>query len=76
MKLESTLDYPITVSFRINDPNWSKTFERDLTPGEKDSGLKYTPSEGTVCHPYVDEVFVDSKGTQVTKSGSGGATGE
>lgn len=71
VKLESTLDYPVTVSFRLNDPNWSKIFERDLTPGEKDSGLKFTPGEGTACHPFVDEVFVDTKETQVTKTGSG-----
>jgi hypothetical protein len=71
IKLESILDYPVTVSFRVNDPNWSKTFQRDLTPGEVDTGIKFTPGEGTACHPFVDEVYVDSKETQVSKSEDG-----
>lgn len=61
VKLENTLDYPVTVSFRINSPDWSKTFERHLSPREMDTGLKFKPDEGAVCHAYLDQVFVEAK---------------
>jgi hypothetical protein len=61
VKLENTMDYPVTVSFRINNPDWTKTFERHLGPREMDTGLKYKPDEGTVCHAYLDQIFVEAK---------------
>jgi hypothetical protein len=66
MKLENTLDHAVTVSFRVMDPNWKESFERDLGPGMKDTAVKFTPEDGSACHPYVDEVYVVSKETQVT----------
>jgi hypothetical protein len=69
MKLENTLDHAVTVSFRLVDPDWKQTFERELGPDMKDTAVKFTPEEGSACHPYVDEVFVQSKETQVTHSG-------
>lgn len=69
MKLESTLDYPVTVSFRLVDPEWKQKFERELSARMKDTGIKFVPEEGTSCHPYVDEVFVETRETQVTHSG-------
>jgi hypothetical protein len=72
LKLENTLDHAVTVSFRIVDPDWKQTFERDLAANGKDLAIRFTPDEGTACHPYVDEVYVDSRATQVTHSGPGG----
>jgi hypothetical protein len=69
MKLESTLEYPVTVSFRLVDPDWKRKFERELSARMKDTAIKFIPEEGTACHPYVDEVFVETRETQVTHSG-------
>jgi hypothetical protein len=69
VKLESTLDHPVTVSFRLVDPDWKQSFERELGPKAKDAAIQFTPDEGTACHPYVDEVYVELHGTQVTHSG-------
>jgi hypothetical protein len=68
VKLENTLDHAVTVSFRIVDPDWKQSFERELSPGEKDTAIKFSPDEGTACHPYVDEVYVEDRQTQVTHS--------
>jgi hypothetical protein len=56
------------VSFRLVDPDWKKSFERELGPKMKDTAIRFTPEEGTACHPYIDEVYVVSKETQVTHS--------
>lgn len=72
LKLESTLDHAVTVSFRMVDPDWNQTFERDLEPGAKDTAIQYKPDEGTACHPYVDEVYVEPRQTQLTHSGATG----
>lgn len=72
VKLENTLDHAVTVSFRIVDPDWKLSFERELGPNGKDAAIGFAPDEGTACHPYVDEVYVDSRGTQVTHSGDAG----
>lgn len=69
MKLENTLDHAVTVSFRLVDPEWKQSFERELGPKEKDTAIKFSPEEGTACHPYVDEVYVESRETQVSHSG-------
>lgn len=68
VKLENTLDRAVTVSFRIVDPDWKQSFERELEPKAKDTAIRYSPEEGTSCHPYVDEVYVASRGAQVTHS--------
>ena len=69
LKLENTLDLPVTVSFRIVDPDWTQSFERELGPNAKDTAIHFVPDEGTACHPYVDEVYVEPHGTQVSHSG-------
>jgi hypothetical protein len=66
LKLENTLDYPVTVSFRVKDPEWSKSFERDLKAQAEDTGLKFIPETGTACHPYVDNIYVEATGTKVS----------
>jgi hypothetical protein len=68
IRLENTLDRAVTVSFRLVDPDWKQSFERDLGPGEKDALIPFTPDEGTSCHPYVDEVYVEGGATQVSHS--------
>jgi hypothetical protein len=64
VKLESQLDYAVLVSFRINDPNWRKTFTKELKPHGSDSRLAYSPEESGACHPFVDEVTVEPKEKQ------------
>jgi hypothetical protein len=70
LRLENTLDHAVTVSFRLVDPDWKQNFERDLEPNGKDAAIPYTPDEGTACHPYVDEVYVEPRATQVSHSGA------
>ncbi len=70
VQLENTLDHAVVVSFRLVDPDWKKSFERELGPKLKDMAIRFTPEEGTACHPYVDGVYVESKETQVTHSES------
>jgi len=70
LKLENTLDHAVTVSFRLVDPDWKQSFERELGPGEKNALIPFTPDEGTACHPYVDEVYVEEGRTQVSHSGA------
>ena len=70
IKLESNLDHAVLVSFRLVDPDWKKSFERELGAKMQDASIRFTPLEGGACHPYVDNVFVESKETQVTQSES------
>ena len=69
LKLENSLDHSVTVSFRLVDPDWKQTFKRDLGTNETDTGIRFTPEEGTACHPYVDEVYVEARKTQVSRVG-------
>jgi hypothetical protein len=69
LKLDNTLDHAVMVSFRLVDPDWKKSFQRELGPMMKDKAVKFAPEEGSACHPYIDEVYVESKETQVTHSG-------
>ena len=69
VRLENTLDHAVVVSFRIVDPDWKQNFEREMATGMKDTAIKFTPEEGKSCHPYVDEVYVEEKGTQVSHAG-------
>ncbi len=66
IKLENTLDHAVSVNFRLNDPEWSKTFEKNLAASGVDATLKYKPDGGTACHPYVDEVYVESKEIRIS----------
>lgn len=76
MKLENTLDWAVTVSFRLVDPEWKQSFERELGAKGKDTAIKFTPETRTACHPYVDEVYVNSRDTQVTHSSDSPAPAE
>lgn len=67
VKLVNTLDRAVRISFRLNDSDWRKTFTMDLKMGT-DMSLKFAPEEGTVCHPYVDRVFVQSREEQVSQT--------
>lgn len=66
IKLENSLDQAVVVDFRLVDPDWKKSFERELGSKMEDASIRFTPEEGTACHPYFDEVYVESKETQVT----------
>jgi hypothetical protein len=60
VKLENQTDYAVSVSFRLNDPNWHKSFTKDLKPHGADASFAFSPEEGA-CHLYVDEVTVEPK---------------
>lgn len=61
IKVKSTLDHPVTLSFRLNDADWRKNFTHDLKPNDKGAILNFSPEESVVCHPFVDQIFVESK---------------
>ena len=58
----------ILLSFRLNDPDWSKSFTATLKAGATNSGLRFTPDGGSVCHPYIDMVYIEPKEKHVTRS--------
>lgn len=68
IKMKTTLDHPVTVSFRLNDADWRKTFTHDLKPNGKDVTLNFSPGDSEVCHPFVDQVYVESKEPVVSQS--------
>jgi hypothetical protein len=68
LKLESKLPEKVEVSFRLNDSEWSKTFTRELKAGATDSGLEFRPEEGSACHPFIDQIYVDSQAPVVSQS--------
>jgi hypothetical protein len=57
--VKNTLDQAVTVSFRLNDSEWRKTFTRELRAGATDTTLSHQPEEGLVCHPYIDQVYFE-----------------
>jgi hypothetical protein len=59
IKVRNSLEGKVSVSFRLNDSDWRKTFSLDLEPGEVDSSWAYTPEESLVCHPYIDQVYFE-----------------
>ena len=69
VKLENTLDHAVTLNFRVVDPEWKMSFERELPPKVVDTAIHFIPEEGSACHPYVDNVYLESKETQVSQSG-------
>ena len=68
IKLKSALDHPVTVTFRLNDADWKKTFTYALQPKGRDANLTFVPEDSQVCHPYVDQVYVESPEPQVSQS--------
>jgi hypothetical protein len=68
LQLISELENPVTVTFRLNDSDWRKTFTRELAAGGKDATLKYSPEEGPVCNPYIDQVYIEPKMEWLTQS--------
>lgn len=68
LKLRSELENPVTITFRLNDSDWRKTFTRELAAGGKDATLQYSPDDGPVCNPYIDQVFIEPKTEWVTQS--------
>lgn len=67
VKVKSSLDHPVTVSFRLNDSDWRKTFTQELKKS-KEAQVAFSPEEGAVCHPYVDQVDVESEEAVVTQT--------
>jgi hypothetical protein len=68
IRLKSELDRPVTVSFRLNDSDWRKTFSHKLKPKDQTATLHYTPFESTVCHPYIDQVYIESEESVITQN--------
>lgn len=68
LKVRSELENPVTITFRLNDSDWRKTFTRELPAGGKDATLQYSPDEGPVCNPYIDQVYIEPKAEWVTRS--------
>lgn len=69
LKLENTLNHPVTVSFRLSDSDWNKTFTRELAAGATDTRLRYRPDDGPACYPFIDQIHLGEEGTQVTQTG-------
>lgn len=67
VKVKSSLDHPVTVSFRLNDSDWRKTFTQDLKKS-KEAQVAFSPEESMVCHPYVDQIYVESEEAMVTQT--------
>jgi hypothetical protein len=70
VKLESQLDYPVTVSFRVNDPGWHKSLKKDLKSHGTDARTVISPEYGGACHPFVDEITVEPKEEKVSQKQS------
>ena len=60
VRLKTSSEEELVVSFRLNDDDWRKTFTHALKAGGKPVTLSFTPEDGQVCHPYVDQVEVSS----------------
>ncbi len=69
IKLKSSLDHPVTVSFRLNDSDWRKTFSAKVKPsGGRNNILTFAPEESAACNPYIDQVYVESNEPMVTQN--------
>lgn len=73
IKLRSALEHAAVVSFRLSDSDWRKTFTQKVPPGGKGATVNYSPGEGTVCHPFLDQVFLEGEEEAVTQSTEGDA---
>ena len=60
LRLKTSSEEDLVVSFRLNDDDWRKTFTQALKAGGKPVTLSFAPEDGQVCHPYVDQVEVSS----------------
>jgi hypothetical protein len=76
IRLKSEIDRPVTVSFRLNDSDWRKTFTYKLKANAQDATLNYTPFDEPACHPYIDQVYVESEESVVTQSEEGAPSEE
>jgi hypothetical protein len=68
IKLKSALEHPAVVSFRLNDSDWRKTFTQKLQPGGKEATVSYSPGESPVCHPFIDQIYLEGSEETVTQS--------
>lgn len=59
VKMKNSLDHAVTVSFRLNDSDWRKTFTYKLMPNSGNATINFAPEESTVCHPYIDQVYLE-----------------
>lgn len=58
VRFRGSYDEDLIVTFRLNDADWRKTFTQPLKAGGKPVTVTFTPEDGQVCHPYVDQVEV------------------
>lgn len=70
VKMKSEIDRSVTVSFRLNDSDWRKTFNYKLKANAQAATVSFTPDEGSVCHPFIDQIYIESEESMVTQSGS------
>ena len=66
VKLVNTLENPVSISFRVNDPNWTRSFAKELGAGEKNTDIKFFPEDGTACHAFIDQVYLETKKAQAS----------
>ena len=69
IKVKNTLDRAVTISFRLNDSEWRKTFTRELRAGATDTTLAHQPEESLVCHPYIDQVYFEENLPMISQGG-------
>lgn len=68
IQLKSSLDHAAIVSFRLNDSDWRKSFTHLVGPDGKETSVSFSPGEGLVCHPYIDQVYLEGQQETVTQS--------
>jgi hypothetical protein len=68
IKLKSALDHSAVVSFRLNDSDWRKTFTHKVKPDGKEAIVSYSPGENSVCHPFIDQIYIEGEEEAVTQT--------
>lgn len=68
IRLRSSLDHAAVVSFRLNDSDWRKTFTQRVPADGKEATVSHIPDEGSVCHPFIDQVYLEGEGEAVTQT--------
>lgn len=74
IRLKSALDRAAVVSFRLNDSDWRKTFTYKVKPNGKEATLSYAPGESPVCHPFIDQIYIEGEEETVTQTTEDDAT--
>ena len=69
IRLKGSFEEDMIVNFRLNDSDWRKSFVREMKSGKQEAILTFAPEDGQACHPYVDEVYVETKADVAANSG-------